>query len=71
MKKTCPICGKEYEELANFCGDCGVELRPEPNRCSAEKHSLCKGKALPDHQKFCIYCGAPTTYALAMKDGNW
>lgn len=71
MRKICPICKKEYDALANFCGSCGVELKPEPNRCSEEKHSLCKGRTVPDDQKFCIYCGALTTYARAQVDGEW
>ncbi len=49
----------------------GVELNPEPNRCSAEKHPLCKGRTVPDNQKYCIYCGALTTYAIVRTDGDW
>jgi len=71
MNKKCPVCGKEYDELANFCGDCGIELKPLPNKCSAEKHPLCKGRTVPDNQKYCIYCGALTNYALKKKDGEW
>ncbi len=71
MKTKCPVCGKEYNELANFCGDCGVELKSEPNRCSAEKYPLCKGRTVPDNQKYCIYCGALTTYAVIRTDGEW
>ena len=71
MKKKCPICGNEYDELANFCGDCGVQLKPEPNRCSEGKHPLCKELTVPDNQKFCIYCGALTNYAIIKRDGKW
>lgn len=71
MNKVCPRCGKSFEKLANYCDQCGIELKKEPNRCSQERHSLCKGRALPDESKYCIYCGAPTTYALAERDGEW
>lgn len=71
MKKVCPKCGKTYAGLENFCVECGLTLVREANRCSEEKTALCKGKNLPETDKFCAYCGAPTTYALGMMDGKW
>ncbi len=71
MKKTCPKCKKEYDAMANYCGRCGIELTRELNRCSKQRHALCRDKDLPDDQRFCIYCGALTTYELAKRDGDW
>ena len=71
MKKTCPSCGRTFEELANYCGTCGGKLERELNRCSEERNALCRSKTFPDREKYCIYCGALTTYAKAVQDGEW
>lgn len=65
------MCGKKYRGREVYCGRCGALLEIEPNKCSAEKHPLCKGRTVPDNQKYCIYCGALTNYALKKKDGKW
>ena len=35
-----------------------------PNECSEKKTQLCKHRIYRDDERFCEYCGAPTTYAI-------
>lgn len=58
----------EYEdedgELSNYCTMCGLELEKVPNECSEKKTQLCHHRIYKDEERFCEYCGAPTTYAI-------
>ena len=63
MRKMCPTCKKTYNEIENYCTKCGVTLVKEPNRCSANKTAMCSSKAFADDDRYCSFCGAPTTYA--------
>ncbi|MBR4707913.1 MAG: hypothetical protein IKP29_07655 [Pseudobutyrivibrio sp.] len=62
MKKICPTCKRMYDELKDYCSKCGIELVKEPNRCSQNKKSLCKGNILEDDDVYCPYCGSPSIY---------
>lgn len=64
MNKKCPKCGKNYGELSNYCTMCGLELEKAPNECSEKKTQLCAHRIYRDDERFCEYCGAPTTYAV-------
>lgn len=35
-----------------------------PNECSKKKTQLCAHRIYRDDERFCEYCGAPTTYAI-------
>ena len=71
MRKSCPKCKTLYTELDQYCAKCGEKLEMEPNRCSANRTALCATKICGENDLFCTYCGAPTTYALAKRDGHW
>lgn len=71
MVKRCLTCNRKYIGLEIYCGRFGSLLEKEPNRCSADKTELCKTAQLSDEDRYCPFCREPTTYALAMKDGNW
>lgn len=71
MRKICPTCRRQYTALENFCTKCGIELVKEPNHCSANKTALCKEREREEDDLYCPYCGAKTTYALRMIDGDW
>lgn len=62
MKKICPTCRREYSQLENYCTKCGIELVNEPNRCSEMKTSMCKEKVFEEDDRYCSFCGSPTTY---------
>ena len=62
MKKICPTCKRLYSEISNYCTKCGIELEKEPNKCTGNKTALCKNAIFEDDDKFCSFCGSPTTY---------
>ena len=62
MRKECPTCHREYSEIECYCTKCGIKLVKAPNRCSAMKTKMCEDKVFGDNDKYCSFCGAPTTY---------
>lgn len=62
--KVCPKCGIVYNGLENYCSKCGIQLEKQKNVCSAMKTTMCKHRVYADDDNFCVYCGAPTTYAV-------
>ena len=53
--RFCPECGaRSYS--GNFCGECGKPLKDQPWYRTCK----CCGTQIPDGQKFCHECGAPT-----------
>ena len=67
MNKVCPKCHKHYSELDNYCMYCGIELKKEPNKCTAQKTVRCAHLALPDDALYCPACGSLTTYGEERK----
>lgn len=69
MTMYCPACSRDFSALERYCTRCGRELEKKPNTCSAGKTPLCKHRVFQPDDRFCSYCGAPTTYALDQMSG--
>ena len=61
---TCPSCGRQNSDKANFCGGCRT-ARPSVNHAGGADTNawVCSrcGKVGPDTDSFCINCGADHT----------
>ena len=71
MKKRCPACGRTFTGQEIYCAGCGSLLEYERNKCSENRTELCRTAMLTERDRFCPFCRAPTTYALAERDGDW
>ena len=71
MRKKCPTCGRKYTGREIYCGRCRSLLEIEPNRCSAKKTEFCLTARLTEEDMYCPFCGEPSTWKLAMQDGDW
>ena len=62
---TCPQCGRENPERANFCGSCRAPKPEKPVAVSVSSNAwVCSGcgEVCSDQDNFCMYCGE-THYA--------
>ena len=57
---TCPQCGRENPERANFCGSCRAPKPEKPVAVSVSSNAwVCSGcgEVCSDQDNFCMYCG--------------
>lgn len=70
--KICPNCQKEYDDIASFCTECGVQLvelqfiEEQKDVETFEKYCMNCGNQLTETAVFCPACGTP---AKAVNNG--
>ena len=63
MMKSCPKCGRRYEETHTFCGECGLTLEP-----MVTEYRFCPqcGTYYAKEHIFCGECGTRMEAKRAM-----